>query len=157
MRECFDKYTDKVLEVANVGKVYLEMLYINSKVNFYNRQAAELEASLNEVQINFATLDKSMKHLELPFPDFFANLDKEETKTGEQYNDFHEINFEKGLGKNNQTVLTKIERNQMDVSERIENMILKITGNINIYSLLLLFKYNLRQKHNHLGEDLFFP
>jgi len=157
VRECFDKYTDKVLEVANVGKVYLEMLYINSKVNFYNRQAAELEASLNEVQINFATLDKSMKHLELPFPDFFANLDKEETKTGEQYNDFHEINFEKGLGKNNQTVLTKIERNQMDVSERIENMILKITGNINIYSLLLLFKYNLRQKHNHLGEDLFFP
>ena len=112
MKECFENNLFKMYEIANVGYVTMSYVWINSEVSYITKNINKLEEKLINDQLNFELLDKSMKLLERPF--------EEVLKTVQQENFGHIIAPNTGLA--------AVEKNEFEMTEKVEDVILKVTG-----------------------------
>jgi hypothetical protein len=133
----FEAPIGKEYSIPNFGKVFINFIWINSKINFINKNISELEKKLLEYQLNFNFLEKSTMFLEEPFEKMMKSI----------FDSTHNIEYSNGYGgkneisPNNGLEIQKIvEKNQFEVSEKIENFIGRIVGNsIIIWENILFF------------------
>jgi hypothetical protein len=112
MKECYENNLFKMYEIANVGYVTMSYVWINSEVSYITKNINKLEEKLISDQLSFELLDKSMKLLERPFEEVLKTIQKE--------------NFGHIIAPNDG--LTALEKNDFEMTEKVEDIILKVTG-----------------------------
>lgn len=122
-RECFDIITEKALDIPGKGKVDLEIVYINSTVNFINKLISEKEQEYEENHVHFDNLSSSISLMEEPFKSFFDryNMDPERRLKIEN-------NPNKNEAQGGQSYVAHMNRKEIEVSEKVENLILNVSG-----------------------------
>jgi hypothetical protein len=93
----------------------VNFIWINSQVSFIANNLNRTEQKLLQAQLNFNLLDKSMRYLEEPFDSIFWNTKRE--------------TFEEEHTNAPNVGLTIIHKNEFDMTEKIEGIISKVTGN----------------------------
>jgi hypothetical protein len=112
MKECFENNIFKMYEIANVGYVTMSYVWINSEISYITKNINKSEEKLISDQLNFELLDKSMKILEHPF--------EEVLKINQNESYGHIIAPNAGFA--------AVEKNQFEMTEQVEDVILKVTG-----------------------------
>lgn len=128
IKEILERNSVRDYEIANFGKVSINFIWINSKVNYINYNINDLEQKLLDTQISFGVLDKSMKYLEQPFPKIFTSIPVES----------HDKKFNTQVSTT--SGLFMIQQNEMELTEKIENLIGRVIGQpIIIWENILFF------------------
>jgi hypothetical protein len=113
--KCLEVNERKTYAIRNVGIATVNFIWINSQVSFITKNLNRTEKMLLDTQFNFNLLDKSMRYLEEPFEDLFKNIKSENFEGNTNLSDYR---------------LSIIEKNELDMTEKVEGMISKVTGNI---------------------------
>lgn len=121
--ECFDQLIEKSVEIPEVGRVDFDIVYINSNVNFINKLIASHENDYEESHVHFDNLENSIGLLEDPFKNF---MDRHNADPERQLND--DVNPNKAIEKKKESYTAGVHRKEIEVSEKVENMILNVSG-----------------------------
>jgi len=122
--ECYDIVEEKNLEIPDKGSVTVDVAYINSNVNFINNMILQNEQEYDEYHVHFDNLDNSIKLLEEPFHDFCQKLNSDpERKLAEECNPNNDP-----TNKKNNNYMNEVHRKEIEVSEKVENIILNVSG-----------------------------
>lgn len=129
LKDLDEKAVCKEYSFENFGDVSINFIWINSKIGFINKNLAQVENSIFNNQINLEHLDKSMKYLEKPFEKIFKELN------------FDNKNYNSNFSKK-ETGMVYVEKHEVEMSEKIDTAIVKITGNPLIVWENILFFVN---------------
>jgi tRNA A-37 threonylcarbamoyl transferase component Bud32 len=113
IRNCLEVNTRKIYNIENVGVATVNFIWINSQISFITNNLNKTEQKLNEAQLNFNLLDRSMRLLEEPFETIFKGNRSEVFDEHTNVQD-HGLNI--------------INNNEFEMTEKIEGMISKVTG-----------------------------
>ena len=117
----------KSYEIANVGIVSISLAWINSKISYITKNITQLEMRLSENQLNFNLIDKSIKLLEYPFEEIFRNIKNDAFLPHTELKSYS---------------LNTIEKSQLEITEKIEDLVSKVTGQQLIVWENILFLIN---------------
>lgn len=135
-RDCYDFYIPKSYEIEDKGYLNLDLIYVNSRLNFWNKKIAEYEESYQEAHVTYDNLSSGIILLEEPFTDFMIVYNK--NKRDENDNNPGETD----LGQKPPGYSTKITRKEVEISEKIENAILGVSGKKCIVWETIYFLFN---------------
>jgi hypothetical protein len=123
--ECFDNLITKTFEIPDVGKIELDIVYINSFVNYINKLITQHEIEYEENHVHFDNLESSILLLEYPFKNFMdRHNDDPERRTNTDVDPNKKVNNDK----TKQSYISHVHRNEIEVSEKLENLILNVSG-----------------------------
>lgn len=121
-RDCYDFYLPKSYEIEDKGFLNLDLIYVNSRLNFWNKKIAEYEESHQEAHVTYDNLSSGIIMLEEPFTDYMIIYNKNKREE-------HEVNpGDTDLGQKPPGYSAKIGRTEVEISEKIENAILGVSG-----------------------------
>jgi hypothetical protein len=122
--ESYDVVEEKFLEIPDKGSVHIDVAYINSNVNFINKMILQTEKEYDECHVDFDNLDNSIKLLEEPFNDFCYKLNQDpDRQLAEDCNPNNDP-----TNKKNTNYMNELHRKEIEMSEKVENMILNVSG-----------------------------
>jgi len=122
--ECFNFIIEKSIEIPDKGRIDLDIGYIDSNVSFINRLIVNAEQENEESHVHFDNLENSIGLLEEPFKAF---MDRHNQDPERQLN--QEVNPNKDPTKKNKGgYMSELHRKEIEVSEKVENMILNVSG-----------------------------
>lgn len=135
-RDCYDFYVSKSYEIEDKGFVDLDLIYVNSRLNFWNKKIAEYEEGHQEAHVTYDNLSSGIVLLEEPFTDYMIIYNKNKREE-------HEVNpGETDLGQKPPGYSAKIGRTEVEISEKIENAILGVSGKKCIVWETIYFLFN---------------
>lgn len=127
--ECFDSLITKTFEIPDIGKVELDIVYINSFVNYINKLITQHEVEYEENHVHFDNLESSILLLEFPFKNFLdKHNDDPERRTNSEVDPNKNSSADSKNAQNKQSYLSQVHRNEIEVSEKLENLILNVSG-----------------------------
>jgi hypothetical protein len=113
LTKCLELNTRKNYAIRDVGIASVNFIWINSQVSFITNNLNKTEQRLKDAQLNFNLLDKSMRYLEEPFGDLFKNIKPDNFDGNNNLSDYR---------------LSIIEKDGMDMTEKVEGVISQVTG-----------------------------
>jgi len=135
-KECFDFYSQKCFEIPDKGYIYIDYIFINSKVDFWTKKITEYEANYQESHATFDNLCTSINHLEEPFNNFF------QTNSRSRQEDNFKDPAENEVGKQTPGILPNFERRENEISEKIEQIVQGVSGKKYIVWESIYFMFN---------------
>lgn len=121
--EYFNIIIEKEYNVADKGRFVIDIGYIDSNVTFINKLIVESEQQYEENHVHFDNLENSIGLLEEPFKDFMDRHNQDPERQLSQ-----EVNPNKDSTTKKGGYISELHRKEIEVSEKVENMILNISG-----------------------------
>lgn len=120
---CIDFYVERMYEIQDKGNVLLDFILISSKFDFWTRKINEYEANFHDAHIVYDNLSSSINLLEEPFKNYFQSHNRQSSI------DYNEYGPSSNETANKPVALHKtFEKKEVEVSEKIENMIHEVSG-----------------------------
>jgi len=122
-QNCMDFYIERIYEIPDKGNVLLDFILITSKYDFWNKKIIEYESNFHDAHIIYDNLSSSINYLEEPFKNYFLSHTRQSSIDNNEYGPLTNETA------NNPIALYKqFEKKEVEVSEKIENMIHEVSG-----------------------------
>lgn len=138
-REMFDHVEEKLILIPEKGKIFFDIVYINSNVNYINRLIAIHEKEYEDYHVHYDNLENAIGLMEEPFKTF---MDKHNSNVERKKDVDSDPNYKGDIDFKNQSYEAQLKRKQMEVSEKVESIILKVSGKKNIIWDTIFFLLN---------------
>lgn len=134
-RDSYDFYVPKSYEIEDKGIINFNIIFINSKVDFWSKKIIEYEANFHDSQVTFENLGNSIVSLEEPFSDFMISHNRNKAHIIEDPSEYE-------LGRKTPGYTAQFEKKEIEVSEKIEKIILGVSGRKHIIWETIFFLFN---------------
>ena len=135
--DCYDMPISRGYEVPDRGYIDIDIIYVNSKVDYYNRKIIENEEEYKQSHVVYDNLSSSIIKLEEPFSDFIIShrrnkgLETRERNPGDD-----------DIGRKDHGAKITFQRKEIEMSEKIEKTLLSISGRKCIFWETIYFLFN---------------
>lgn len=137
IKDYYDMLVNKSYEIIEKGYVDFDIIYVNSKVDYYNRKIIEFENEYKEAHVVYDNLTSSLLCLEEPFTDYIISHRKKSKLDSREKNP-----ADNELGRNKTGAKIAFQRKEIEVSEKIEKTLLSLSGRKCIFWETIYFIFN---------------